>query len=146
MLTKLTITTKTTEIEKTSVEVFYNANEAHEFAQHEIKDFIETYDTCHEASFLLEGLEPYAEISQFDYYCQCKIEDFEPKGKKQVFPTFSIMREDIAQIIGEEEAKDIDDDAMEWIANKMGDHISEYYDWADDLHETYDFYMECVKK
>ena len=146
MLTKLTIKTRTTETEETSVEVFYNENDACEFAQREIKDFIETYDTCHEASFLLEGCEPYAEISQFGYYCQCKIEGFEPKGKKQVFPTLSIMREDIEDIVGIEEAKDLDDSAMEWIANKLGDHICEYYDWSDDLHETYDLYMERVNK
>ena len=147
-LYKLTITTTTTEVNETSVEIFYNAIDASEFAQREIKDFISTYGTEEDAEYTLEGLEPYAEVG--DNSISCAIEHFEPKGKQEFFPAFSIMKDDLlsAEGLSKKEKKEIEElpeSAMRWIASKMGDHICEYYDWADDLMETYGYYKERFK-
>lgn len=63
-------------------------------------------------------------------------EDFE--GDKEEFESVTFMREDLIDHLGKEKAMALTNEQMEEVSRKVGDHILEYYDWSDDIAETFD--------
>lgn len=117
----------------------YTRNSAEEVAKGEIGDF--------EADFEDNDIE--SEITDdTTYLCDCygnqifveiKLitdEDFE--GDKEEFESVTFMREDLIDHLGEEKAMALTNEQMEEVSRKVGDHILEYYDWSDDIAETFD--------